>query len=126
MTTRGTKYPCPFTHWGRAYFPGESNVRFLNKDESFMLGGIELGMHGHAGPNGARGSIKNLRRIGVKSIIGHTHSPGEDEGAMQVGTSTELGAEYTRGPSGWMNTDAIVYATGKRTLINYIEGEYRL
>jgi hypothetical protein len=45
---------------------------------------------------------------------------------MQVGTSTELGAEYTRGPSGWMNTDAIVYATGKRTLINYIEGEYRL
>lgn len=125
-TASGTEYPDPFTYWGRRYLDAKDNVRFLDKDESFTLAGVELGMHGHAGPNGARGSIKNLRRIGVKSIIGHTHSPGEDEGCMQVGTSTNLRLEYTKGPSGWLNTDAIVYANGKRTLINYIEGEYRL
>jgi hypothetical protein len=90
-----------------------------------MIAGIESGMHGDKGPNGARGSIRNLRRIGVKSITGHPHSSGEDEGCMQVGTSTPLKLEYTSGPSGWMNTDAIIYANGKRTLVNFIDGEYR-
>ena len=50
-------------------------------------------MHGDKGPNGARGSIRNLRRIGIRSVIGHTHSPGIDEGCYQVGTSTRLRLE---------------------------------
>lgn len=125
LDSSGTRYASPFTYWGRKQFSYQG-VRFLERDESFTLAGIELGMHGDRGPNGARGSLKNLRRIGVKMIIGHSHSPGEDEGGMQVGTSTRLKLEYTSGPSGWLNTDAIIYANGKRTLINYIDGEYRL
>ena len=83
-------------------------------------------MHGDKGPNGARGSRMNLRRIGVKSIIGHTHSCGIEEGCYQVGTSTALNLEYTSGPSSWLNTHCVVYASGKRSLINIIEGEWRL
>jgi hypothetical protein len=84
-------------------------------------------MHGDRGPNGARGSIKNLRRIGVKSIIGHSHSPGIDEGCYQVGTSTSLVPRLQQsGPSSWLNTHCLVYANGKRTLINIINGEWRL
>lgn len=124
MDETGTRYPSPFIYWGRKRF-GEELVKFLDRDESFTLAGVELGMHGDKGPNGARGSIKNLRRVGVKSIIGHGHSPGEDEGCMQVGTSTHLRLEYNIGPSGWLNTDALIYANGKRTLIHYIDGEYR-
>lgn len=124
LDSSGTRYASPFPYWGRLAL-GDS-VRFLERDESFTLADIELGMHGDKGPNGARGSIKNLRRIGVKSITGHPHAPGEDEGCMQVGTTTRLKLEYTSGPSGWMNTDALIYASGKRTLINYIDGEYRL
>lgn len=119
----GTTYPQPFAYWGRKLAP---SVRFLEPDESFSVADIELGMHGDRGPNGSRGSRKNLRRIGVKSIVGHTHSPGIEEGCYQVGTSTGLKLEYTRGPSGWLNTHCLVYATGKRTLINIIDGEWRL
>jgi len=101
------------------------NVHVLEYDESHLVGGIECGMHGHLGPNGARGSLRNLRRIGVKSITGHEHSPGIDEGAWRVGTNTALRRGYTKGPGSWLNTDCLVYPNGKRTLINIINGEWR-
>lgn len=123
LDSSGTTYPQPFAYWGRKLAP---SVQFLDGDESFSVAGIELGMHGDRGPNGARGSRKNLRRIGVKSIVGHTHSPGIEEGCYQVGTSTRLKLEYTHGPSGWLNTHCLVYANGKRTLLNIIDGEWRL
>jgi hypothetical protein len=126
----GTNTPNPFNYWGRKYFEAcsepESAFLFLERDESYEVAGIELGMHGDKGPNGARGSRMNLRRIGVKSIIGHTHSPGIEEGCYQVGTSTALNLEYTSGPSSWLNTHCIVYANGKRTLINIVNGEWHL
>jgi hypothetical protein len=110
---------------GRAVL-AHRKARFLERDESFQVVGIELGMHGDRGPNGARGSIRNLARIGVKSIIGHTHSPGINEGCYQVGTSTRLKLEYNSGPSGWLNTHCVIYANGKRSLITVINGEWRL
>jgi hypothetical protein len=122
----GAEYPSPFLYWGRKHFGNADDVRFLERDESFMLKGVELGMHTDKGPNGARGSLKNLRRIGVKWIGGHEHSPGEDEGGMRNGTSTFLRLEYNIGPSGWMNADALEYANGKRTLLYFIDGECRL
>lgn len=121
----GTTTPDPFTHWARKLL-GDENVRVLERDESLQIAGIELGLHGDKGPNGARGSRANLKRVGVKSIIGHSHSPGIDEGCYQVGTSTHLKLEYTSGPSSWLNTHCIVYANGKRSLINIIDGEWRL
>jgi hypothetical protein len=124
LTEKGTEYPDPFTHWFRlAEVP---NARCLDLDESFMLGGVELGMHGDIGPNGARGSIKNLRRIGVKSIIGHSHSPGIDEGCYQTGTSTRLRLEYNHGASSWLNAHCILHADGKRQIIVVVDGNWRL
>lgn len=120
---RGTSYPDPFTYWvERATLP---RTRVLRADESFVLGGVELGMHGDKGPNGARGSAKNLRRIGVRSIIGHSHAPAIEEGCYQVGTSTLLRLEYNGGPSSWLNTHALLHADGKRQLITIIDGRWR-
>lgn len=121
----------PFIHWAEQLYPTfagpeAGSLRCLKTDENFTLADIELGMHGDRGPNGARGSIKNLRRIGVRSVIGHSHSPGIDEGCYQVGTSTLLRLEYTGGPSSWLNTHCVLYATGKRALINIIDGAWRL
>lgn len=119
----GTEYPPPFPYWfEKAKVP---NTRVLGPDESFVRGGVELGMHFDRGPNGARGSIKNLRRIGVKSIGGHSHSPGEDEGATQVGTSTRLRLEYTGGPSSWLNAHCVLLANGKRQLVVIVDGKFR-
>lgn len=115
-----------FAYWIRRELKNRDDIRCLKNDESFSVEGIELGMHGDRGPNGARGSIKNLRRLGTKSIIGHSHSPGIDEGAYQNGTSTRLRLGYNVGPSSWLNSHTVVYANGKRCLINIIDGKWRL
>ncbi len=120
----GTEYPQPFAYWFEK--AGVPNARVLRSDESFTLGGVELGMHGDRGPNGARGSTANLRRIGVKSIIGHSHSPAEDEGCVQVGTSTRLRLEYNHGASSWLNAHCVLNADGKRQLVVLVDGKYRI
>ncbi len=132
LTKKGTEYPDPFVYWFRQKMDttprdgcGVKYRALDSSDESFMLGGVELGMHGDLGPNGARGSIRNLRRLGVKSIIGHSHSPGIDEGCYQVGTSTHLRLEYNHGASGWLNCHCLLNADGKRQLIVIVDGKWR-
>lgn len=123
LLRKGADYPDPFTTIVRdRKIP---NVRVLDQDESFTLAGVELGMHGDRGPNGARGSIKNLRRIGVKSIIGHSHSPGIDEGCYQTGTSSLLRLDYNHGPSSWLNAHCLLHADGKRQIIVIVDGYWR-
>lgn len=126
LTHRGVEYIDAFVYWAKRFFAGQSNVRVLERGETFMQAGIKLDLHFDKGPNGARGSIKNLRRIGTKSMGGHGHGPGINEGAYQVGVATgEL--EYAVGsPSGWMNTHGSINALGKRSLHNVINGQWRL
>lgn len=118
----GTSYPSPFPFWVSKRAP---DVRCLGADESFVLGGVELGLHGDRGPNGARGSIKNLRNIGLRSIIGHSHSPGISDGAYQTGTSTHLKLEYSGGISSWLNAHVVLHADGKRQLVIMVGARWR-
>jgi hypothetical protein len=123
-TGRGAEYADPFKHWVDK-LKGNAAIRALDVDERFEVAGIELGLHGDRGPNGARGSLKNLSRIGAKVISGHSHTPGINEGHYQTGTSTPLRLEYTHGPSSWLNTHCVIYASGARSLITVIDGEWR-
>lgn len=124
MGPGGTEYVDAFAyHFRKANVP---NTRVLDLDEPFVLADVALDMHGHLGPNGARGSIKNLRRIGTKSIIFHSHSPGIDEGCYQAGTSTRLKLEYNHGASSWLNAHVALNADGKRQLIIIADGRWRV
>lgn len=124
MGPGGAEFDDPFRYWVLK-LKGKAAIRCLAPDESFKLGTIECGTHGHAGPNGARGSLQNLSRVGAQMIIGHSHTPGIREGAYQTGTSTPLKLEYTHGPSSWLNTHCVVYASGKRALITIVDGRWR-
>lgn len=124
MTAGGTATADPFKYWVDK-LKGRSPIRCLEADERFELGGVECGLHGDRGPNGARGSLRNLSRIGARVISGHSHTPGIEEGHYQCGTSTPLKLEYNRGPSSWLNTHCVVYANGKRTLITIVDGQWR-
>jgi hypothetical protein len=126
MTSSGSRVADPFAYWGRQMLDFQSgHWRFLEGDESWSVKGIECGQHGHVGSGGSRGSRKGFSKIGVKTIIGHSHSPGIEEGCYQVGTSSKLTLDYNRGASGWLNTHAVVYSNGKRSLINIIDGKFR-
>ncbi len=101
-------------------------TKFLKRDEDFMINGIEIGFHGDIGPNGAKGNVKSFSKIGPKTIIAHSHSPSIYEGCFQVGVSSKLNLEYRKGPSSWLHTHCIIYPNGTRTLINIINGKWRL
>ena len=120
---RGEAVPHPFTYWVNR-LKGKAPITCLERDESFALGGVELSLHGDRGPNGARGSRESLRRIGVKSIIGHSHTPGIEEGCYQAGTSTPLRLSYNSGPSSWLQAHVILYANGKRAILPIIDGQW--
>jgi hypothetical protein len=103
---------------------GEARARFLQRDDPFKLGDIEVSFHGHSGANGSRGSLGGFAKLGVKSIVAHTHTPGIQDGCTMVGVGGALDQEYNELPSSWMNTHCIVYANGKRSLVNIIDGEW--
>lgn len=121
----GARTPDPFVYWAQKKLKTVKQAVFPGRNESFTIKGIEVGMHGDAGPNGARGTRNGFTRIGVKSVIGHSHSPGIKDGVYQVGTSSRLGLEYQRGPSSWLHTHCLIYSNGKRSLISVIDGEWR-
>lgn len=102
-------------------------VRFLLPDESFTVGEVELGQHGHLGPNGAFGSPSNLAKIGKKATTAHTHSCGIYHGLFVAGTSSKLTKDwtYTMGPSSWSWSHVVQYANGQRSIITLKNGKWR-
>ena len=105
-------------------------ARFLDEDESFVIcknfgEGVEMGMHGHRGPNGSRGSIYSFAKMGRKSVIGHSHVAGNHEGCLQVGLSGLKDQGYNSGPSSWSHTHALIYPSGKGTLVTIYNGKWR-
>ena len=125
MGDTGAQYPDAFQLWGKKLCDDSLDIQFLPRRGSHMVGDIECIFHGDIGPNGARGSIANFAKIGVKTVISHAHTPGIVEGCYQTGTSTYLDLEYARGPSSWSNTHCAIYGNGKRALITIIDGEWR-
>ena len=115
----------PFILLGRKELANFKNIRFLGGDESFMLNGVEHCLHGDKGPNGSRGSTRNLSRIGVKVTKGHSHTAEIIDGCYSTGKSTGR-LEYESGPSSHSNTHCLQYHNGKRTLITIINGKYKL
>jgi hypothetical protein len=114
--------PDPFHYWvGKAQL---SNVHCIPLNTSYMIEGIECGLHGHEGPNGARGSRANLSKIGAKTIIGHSHTPGIKEGCYQAGTMTHLQLEYTGPVSSWMNAHVSIDPMGKRHIHICVKGRF--
>jgi hypothetical protein len=102
---------------------------FLKEDQSFLItpGKIECGMHGHLGPNGARGNPSNLSRLGRKMNIGHLHKAGIHDGLYIAGVSCDIKSDawYTRGPSSWSHSHIVTYPNGKRTIITVWKGKYK-
>ena len=114
-------------------------VTFMREDDSWVIcndaeeedatgrvvDGVECGMHGHLGPNGARGSGANLRHIGRKANIGHVHSAGIIDGVYMAGVTCQLDMGYNKGPSSWSHSHIITYANGKRTIVTVKNGKWR-
>ena len=118
------EFPQPFELWCRDR--KSDRVRFLRPGEELEVNGVVCAYHGHAGPNGTRGSILGYAKMGIRSVVGHSHTPGRRDGCTQVGTIASLDQGYNRGqPSTWFHACAVVYPNGKVQLVTLVNGKHR-
>jgi hypothetical protein len=127
MAKEGLTTSVQFVRHGQE-IPG--SLRFLREDESFVVchsyaGGVENGMHGDLGPNGARGSIRAFARMGRRANVAHSHSAGIFNEVYQAGTSSMLDLGYNRGPSSWSHTHIVTYPEGTRSMVTLWKGRWR-
>lgn len=101
------------------------NIQFLKEDESFVLKGIEFGLHGDRGPNGARGTYTNLARMGRKMNRGHEHSAGIFEDVFTSGLTGQNDQWYNHGPSSWSPSHIVTYSNWQRAIYTMWGGKWR-
>lgn len=115
---------------GREGLP--AGIRFLEEDESHVIckgsevepGGIECALHGDLGPNGARGSSRNLAKLGRPVIKGHDHTATIRDNVYSVGAcSTRF--PYMKGPGSHSVTHCVVFENGARQLVTMWDGKWR-
>ena len=109
----------PFELWAENKI--SENIKFLKNNDEFMIFDIDVSNHGDKGLNGTRGSILAFTNIPLKTIIGHSHSPGIEKGAYQVGTSSIFDLEYNIGLSSWHHSHCLIHQNGKRQLLFIVE-----
>jgi hypothetical protein len=97
------------------------DVKFLSRDDSVKIGGVEMSQHGDIGPNGSRRpTLRSLEKSLGPCCVGHSHTPGIWREAWQAGTCTHLKLDYTAGPSSWLWSHILIYPDGRRQMINLL------
>jgi hypothetical protein len=99
------------------------DIKTLGRLDSFKVSGVECGVHGDLGQNGSFATLSQFRRLNSKICIGHSHTPGRKDGALQVGTMSKL-RMYNLGISTWMHSSVLIFKSGKMQHVNIIDGEY--
>ena len=123
-TGGGVTYDDPFISYAKTI--ARANVRFLEPGESFVLDRVEYSFHGDIGPNGARGTTRNLSKLGVKVTKAHCHIAEIVDACYSVGTFARK-LEYEKGgPSSHTNSLVVQYSNGKRAIIFIIDGRFCL
>lgn len=123
IEAQGTSTADPFQFWASRLIQSP-NFKCIGRRESLMIAGIECSLHGDQGPNGSRGSRANLSKIGAKTIIGHSHTPGITNGCYQAGTSTPLALEYTGSVGSWLNAHVSIDPMSKRHIHICVNGKF--
>lgn len=95
----------------------DNDVNFHTTDESLVIAGVEMGNHGHNGPNGSRGNPKTFGKLGVPMNTGHTHSPSIYGNCYTAGVTGSLNMGYNVGPSSWAVAHVVTYENGQRAII---------
>lgn len=98
--------------------------RFLTMDESFIVLGIENGLHGDLGPNGSRGSTKALAKLGRAINKGHDHKATIWNNVFSAGACATNFA-YTKGPSSHSVSHIVTYDNGARAIVTMWGGRWR-
>lgn len=108
---------------------------FLKHGQSFEFGGlidaqltgheIQVGLHGHAGANGGKGSLLSLLKGVQSSISGDSHNADRRNHAVKAGTITKYKLGYNNeGFSSWAQAVVLFYRTGSKQTLRYTRGAF--
>lgn len=100
------------------------DVLFLKQDDSYVIAGIEMAMHGDEGPNGARGTTANLTKLGRPVNKGHDHTATIQHPVWSAG-ACQLRFSYMSGPSSHSVSHIVTFPGGTRTMITVWDGRWR-
>ena len=88
-------------------------IKFLGRDESYTVHGVELGHHGDCGINGARGGYTAFERLGGCYVIGHSHSGYKNGRRVAVaGVTGSFDMGYNVGASSWSHSHIVITSDG--------------
>ncbi len=99
-------------------------VRYLSREESFIVAGIENGLHGHRGPNGSRGSTRALTKLGRPISKGHDHIAAIRDRVFSAGACA-LRFSYSNGPDSHSISHIVTYRNGRRAIVTMWANKYR-
>lgn len=101
-----------------------SNIEFGKIDDQRLAYGYDYSMHGHVGTGGARGSAVSFKKMRIKTVTGHTHSPAEDHNTVVVGVTGSMNMGYNKGGTTWDRANALIYPNSTHQLVPmYLIGE---
>jgi hypothetical protein len=108
----------------------EPTVTFLAEDESHVIlpgidGGIEGGLHGDRGSNGAKGGLATFSKLDRKTNTADKHFAGIMNHAYQCGLTGKLDMGYNHGLSSWTHAHIVTYRNGMRTIVSIWKGKWR-
>lgn len=118
----------------RHNYPGHpvptTTIKFLAEDESHILlsdheGGIECGLHGDRGVNGAKGTVAGIAKTDRKTNMMDKHSVAWIDNTICGGTSGNLRPGFNHGLSSWTHADIITYPNATRTIVSPYNGKWR-
>jgi hypothetical protein len=107
------------------------HVRFLLEDESHVIlpdidGGIEAGLHGDRGANGAKGTIMGIGKLDRKVNGADKHQIAIHNHAYFCGTSGKLDQGWNHGLSSWTHAHTITYVNGCRAIYSVWKGAWHV
>ena len=101
------------------------NTKAIHPNQSLMVHGFELCLHGDIGSNGSRGGINQFKKLPTKTVSGHSHTPGRADGALQVGMVPHVESmEYMSGPHNKACANVIIHKDGKAQHLFVFDGTY--
>jgi hypothetical protein len=103
-------------------------IEFVPEGASFEIcrdrGPIECGAHGHLGPNGSRGTSRNLSQVATKMNKGHDHTASIVDGVYSSGVCGP-NPDLQLGPSSWSPSHIVSYENSKRSIVTMQGAEWR-
>lgn len=110
----------------KEYLDPNGKMIWLNTNQDLYIEGFQVNVHGHVGPDGARGGNINLEKVYGKVMKAHDHKIVKRYGLISCGHFSSNRHGYNNGPSTWLPGVGVIYKGGQVQTITVIDGEWKL